>query len=101
MRFLGFLLQVLAEQQRDIADALNQCRGAVVAELSDDVVPRIPVADPYADLDEFVMVERRFVFGEHRVAQAGIADHDQRFELVTEAAQVLFLVFTEIHGREV
>jgi hypothetical protein len=48
-----------------------------------------------------MVVERGFVFGKHRLTQAGIADNNEWFELMAEAAQVLFLVFAEIHGREV
>ena len=57
------------------------------------------IADPDPHLDQFMVIERGLILGEQRVAEAGVAHHDQRLELVAEAAQVLLLVFTEVHGR--
>ena len=67
----------------------------------DSSVVLVAVADPDADLDQFVMIERGFVLGQERVAEAGVAHHDERFELVAESAEVFFLLFAEIHAREV
>jgi hypothetical protein len=45
--------------------------------------------------------KRGLVLGEQRLTQAGITDNDRGFELVAKPAQVFFLVFVKIHGREV
>jgi hypothetical protein len=69
--------------------------------LLDYFVSRSPIADTYPDLDQFVVSECRFEFGEQRVAKPGIADDNQGFQLMAAAAQKFLLVFIEIHGRGV
>lgn len=48
---------------------------------------RVPVVTMYADLDQFVGLERAFDFGKHPGRKAVVADHDDRFEGVRERLQ--------------
>ena len=48
-----------------------------------------------------MVIQRRLEFGEQGFAETGITDHNERLELVAEAAKMFFLMFTEVHGREV
>ena len=73
----------------------------VGTQLRNDGITDFSIADTNPNLDEFVMIQRRFEFGENRFAEPGIADHDQGLELVAQAAEMFFLVFAKVHGREV
>ena len=58
-------------------------------------VPRLPVPDPDTDLDQLVVGERGLELGDQRRRQPGFADHDDRLELMAEAAQVFLLGFAK------
>jgi len=62
--FLGFLSQVLTKHQRNVSHPLYQLCGTVCAQLVDDFVASGSVADAHANLDQLMMIEGRFVFGE-------------------------------------
>ena len=88
-------VRVAAVEQGHIADALYELRGGFRAYLTDQAIPRLPVADGDAHLEQFMAVEREIEFIADRGGIAGVADHDHRFEFVAEAAQVVFLFFRE------
>ena len=48
---------------------------------------RVPVVTMYADLDQFVGLERPLDFGKHSGCEAVVADHDNGFEGVRERLQ--------------
>ncbi len=73
----------------------------IVTELADHVVAALSIASAHFDFDEFVVRLRRLKFSQYGIGQPGIADGNSRFERVAAATQVLFLRFTEFHGREV
>lgn len=47
-----------------------------------------------------MVCQRTLVLGEQGFTEAGIADQNDRIQLVSESAQVFFLVFVECHGAE-
>lgn len=56
-----------------------------------DGISRISAGCAHADLDQFMVIERGFILGKQRLAQARIADNDERFLMVAKAAQVFLL----------
>lgn len=82
----GFLFfRVGPVNERDIADALDKAGFAAAAKLGYYSVPRIPITDPHSNLDQFVVIERRFQFPEQAIRQAGVAHDDEGAEIVAEA----------------
>lgn len=58
----------------------------IIAESRDYFVARCPVFDTHTYFDKFVMRERRLIFCENRFRQTGVTNHQQRLELVPQAA---------------
>ena len=52
---------------------------------------RIAIVAGELHLDQFVVIERDGEFGDQGVGDALVADHDDRFQGVGEAAQIAFL----------
>ena len=73
----------------------------VVTQLGDHRVSRLTISRSDSDFDEFVVGNGRFVLSQQRFGQAGVADNNRRFEIVTATSKVLLLGFIKVHGREV
>ena len=88
LRFLGRPIE-----QSHVADALNE--GGVEAARNSLQYPVafLTVADPDASLDELVMAQRTVEFRDHGISQSAAANRDDRLEVVSQAAQMLALVF--------
>jgi 23S rRNA (uridine2552-2'-O)-methyltransferase len=80
-----------------VPHALHHHGGGASCELLQRGVPRLPIPDSYAHLDEFVVRECAVELGYHAVREAGVAETHQRVQRMGEAPQVLFLLFRKLH----
>ena len=81
-----------------MADALNQEPPGSLGKRGQRLVAGLAVADSDLDLYEFVMIKCRVEFGDDSRCDTGCARRHDRFEIVTEFAQVFFLADAEVHG---
>lgn len=91
------LFRVAPEDQQDMTYALNGMPVGLRTDGFDHSGTRFPIRGIYADFDQFVIGQGLFNLGQHSLGETGIADDDNRFERMAEAAQVAFLAFVELH----
>lgn len=77
------LVGITAVEQGDSADALYELRGGFRAKLLDQTVPRFPITDPDAHLEQFMTRKSEIQFIAYRRCITGIANHDHGFELMS------------------
>lgn len=84
-------LRILAENKRDVADALNETCRSPSAEFLEKGVASFSGRGANTHLDQFMMGDRRIEFFHECGGQTGIAHRNDGLEPVSEPAQVLFL----------
>jgi hypothetical protein len=83
-----------------VTDALDQFGARRGRQLGQQSVPQVAVADPGADLDQFVVIERLVHLGDQVRGEAGIAYQHDRLAVVPEPTKVFALGGGE-HEEEV
>lgn len=78
-------------------DAAHHFAGGAGGEEGDGLVSSVTLHAHDTDLDELVVVKRSIRFGNHGVAHACLADMNDRFQGVAEAAEMTTLLIGEFH----
>ena len=78
----------------------DESGGATFAQVVDQRVALLPIGSAKPDFDQLMVSYRRLEFLQQRVGDAAAADHNDRLELVAEAAQEPLLRFRQIHAIE-
>ena len=75
-------LRAGAKDDEDLADMLHGVCGQRIADVTDQALALAAVIAKYADLDEFVTLERQVDFPQHPGREAGLPDHDDRMQMM-------------------
>lgn len=90
---------MLQVQHSDMTDSMHQCAACSCSQILEGLLPGAAVLAANLDLDQFVVEQcsRGFVYD--ALGEAGVPDQDHRLERVRESAQVLPLLFIQVHPR--
>lgn len=93
------LVGITSVIQPDVPDALHDFSTGGACEFAENAIALRAVADPGADLYEFVVVQGTAEFGNDVRPRATLADQNDRLAVVSKSSQVFLLCFVEGHRR--
>lgn len=76
-----------------MADALNQIAGGGVTNLCNQLIALFSIPGIHTHLDKLVMLKGLFEFIGYPFTETGIANDDDRFEVVSQFSKVALLRF--------
>jgi hypothetical protein len=81
------ILRTRTPEHDQLADRLDEGGAELLLELGGHGLAGFAVVAEHADLDQTVSDQRAVGLGEHRIGQSGVADHDDRIDVVGPGAQ--------------
>jgi hypothetical protein len=81
------ILRAGTPEHDQLADRLDERGAEPLLDLRGHRLACLAIVAEDADLDQAVRVQRTVRLGEHRFGQAGVADHDDRIDVVGPGAQ--------------